>query len=168
MPTVTICNLKKKKMTLGFNCDLIKCVLFNLEQLCSFEYYILFFFFCFVLFCFRMIICRRLHLCLWPNLSVKLKSTRAATCGTWSSTEARSAFLRYFQDKDHLFVPSSSVIPNKVQGTYFTNAGMNQVTWYTGLKNKSSLGLGISKEESVYVWTVPSANCAWGYLVGYK
>ncbi|KAK3095392.1 hypothetical protein FSP39_014156 [Pinctada imbricata] len=46
---------------------------------------------------------------------------------TWSSAEVRSTFLDYFcQKQDHLFVPSSSVIPKKGEGTYFTNAGMNQ------------------------------------------
>ncbi|KAK7499284.1 hypothetical protein BaRGS_00009544 [Batillaria attramentaria] len=44
----------------------------------------------------------------------------------WSSSEVRSTFLQYFQNHDHLFVPSSSAIPHKGQGTYFTNAGMNQ------------------------------------------
>ncbi|XP_067669461.1 alanine--tRNA ligase, cytoplasmic-like [Haliotis asinina] len=46
---------------------------------------------------------------------------------SWSSSSVRGAFISYFQDQhDHIHVPSSSVIPNKKQGTYFTNAGMIQ------------------------------------------
>ncbi|KAL8625508.1 hypothetical protein ACOMHN_014597 [Nucella lapillus] len=71
--------------------------------------------------------CTKLRLSLQKaGLQIRTKSTRRAACEAWSSAETRSAFLRYFQEHDHLFVPSSSVIPNKIQGTYFTNAGMNQ------------------------------------------
>ncbi|XP_071085010.1 alanine--tRNA ligase, cytoplasmic-like [Haliotis cracherodii] len=46
---------------------------------------------------------------------------------SWSSSNVRSAFISYFKDNhDHIHVPSSSVVPNKKQGTYFTNAGMMQ------------------------------------------
>ncbi|KAL5003916.1 hypothetical protein ScPMuIL_017372 [Solemya velum] len=45
----------------------------------------------------------------------------------WTSKEIRQAFLDYFcQSRGHIYVPSSSVIPKKGEGTYFTNAGMNQ------------------------------------------
>ena len=47
----------------------------------------------------------------------------------WTSKEVRKAFLDFFCNKyDHKFVPSSSIIPKKGDGTYFTNAGMNQVS----------------------------------------
>ncbi|XP_076454369.1 alanine--tRNA ligase, cytoplasmic-like [Babylonia areolata] len=70
--------------------------------------------------------CIKVRLCRQAFFHVRSKSTRTAAGKAWSSSETRSAFLRYFQEQDHLFVPSSSVIPNKLQGTYFTNAGMNQ------------------------------------------
>ncbi|XP_052830844.1 alanine--tRNA ligase, cytoplasmic [Octopus bimaculoides] len=46
---------------------------------------------------------------------------------TWSSKRIRKTFLDYFcEENGHQFVKSSSVIPTKAAGTYFTNAGMNQ------------------------------------------
>ncbi len=45
----------------------------------------------------------------------------------WSSRKVRATFIEFFQRRDHLFVPSSSVIPKKSDGSYFVNAGMNQV-----------------------------------------
>lgn len=43
-----------------------------------------------------------------------------------SSQVIRKTFIDFFADKGHVFVPSSSVIPKKDEGTYFVNAGMNQ------------------------------------------
>ncbi len=45
-----------------------------------------------------------------------------------TSQHVRKTFLKYFKGCDHKFVASSSVIPKKGQGTYFVNAGMNQVS----------------------------------------
>lgn len=46
----------------------------------------------------------------------------------WTSNRIRAQFLDFFCKKhDHQFVKSSSVIPRKDEGVYFTNAGMNQV-----------------------------------------
>ena len=45
----------------------------------------------------------------------------------WPSKRIRQTFLDFFTARDHKYVPSSSVIPRKGQGTYFVNAGMNQV-----------------------------------------
>ena len=45
----------------------------------------------------------------------------------WTSRQVRSTFIDFFSSQGHKFVPSSSVIPKKGEGTYFTNAGMNQV-----------------------------------------
>lgn len=54
----------------------------------------------------------------------------------WSSSEIRKQFIDFFCNRDHLFVQSSSVLPLKGEGTYFTNAGMNQVQhwWNIGCK----------------------------------
>ena len=46
---------------------------------------------------------------------------------TWSSQKIRETFINFFNSRDHLFVPSSSVVPKKDEGSYFINAGMNQV-----------------------------------------
>ncbi|XP_064638396.1 alanine--tRNA ligase, cytoplasmic-like isoform X2 [Lineus longissimus] len=44
-----------------------------------------------------------------------------------TSKKIRQMFIDFFKDEyDHVFVPSSSVIPKKGEGTYFVNAGMNQ------------------------------------------
>ena len=43
----------------------------------------------------------------------------------------RETFINFVQTfikcRDHFFVPSSSVVPKKDKGTYFINAGINQV-----------------------------------------
>lgn len=43
-----------------------------------------------------------------------------------SSQQIRDAFLDYFKDRDHLVVPSSSLIPSNDASLLFTNAGMIQ------------------------------------------
>ena len=53
--------------------------------------------------------------------------TRRYSDVAWSSRKVRTTFIEFFQRQDHLFVPSSSVIPKKNDGSYFVNAGMNQV-----------------------------------------
>lgn len=60
-----------------------------------------------------------------------------------ASKEIRKMFLDFFMERHgHEYVHSSSVIPPKRQGTYFTNAGMNQVNTaltLLGLCNRSLL-----------------------------
>jgi alanyl-tRNA synthetase len=47
--------------------------------------------------------------------------------GPWSAANVRQQFFDYFKSKDHLYVPSSSVIPYEDPTLLFANAGMNQV-----------------------------------------
>lgn len=45
----------------------------------------------------------------------------------WPTDKIRSTYIDYFCVKNqHKFIKSSSVLPTKGSGTYFTNAGMNQ------------------------------------------
>ena len=44
----------------------------------------------------------------------------------FSSKEIRSSFLKFFEERGHKIVPSSSVVPYEDQTLLFTNAGMNQ------------------------------------------
>lgn len=43
-----------------------------------------------------------------------------------TSRDIRSQFIKYFEDKEHKFVPSAPVIPHNDPTLLFTNAGMNQ------------------------------------------
>ena len=44
----------------------------------------------------------------------------------FSSEEIRNSFIRFFTDRGHKFVPSSSLVPGEDQTLLFTNAGMVQ------------------------------------------
>jgi alanyl-tRNA synthetase len=44
----------------------------------------------------------------------------------WPASKVRDTFLNYFKEKNHTFVPSSSVIPHDDPTLLFANAGMNQ------------------------------------------
>ncbi|XP_036367012.1 alanine--tRNA ligase, cytoplasmic-like [Octopus sinensis] len=73
---------------------------------------------------------------------------------TWSSKRIRKTFLDYFcEENGHQFVKSSSVIPTKAAGTYFTNAGMNQFKpIFLGDRN-------ISSEMAHYKTAANSQRC---------
>jgi alanyl-tRNA synthetase len=44
----------------------------------------------------------------------------------WTVDCVRNTFLNYFSDRDHTYIPGSSVRPNDDPSLLFTNAGMNQ------------------------------------------
>ena len=45
----------------------------------------------------------------------------------WPTKKIRQQYLDYFcVQNNHKFLPSSTVLPKKGSGTYFTNSGMNQ------------------------------------------
>ena len=44
----------------------------------------------------------------------------------WNSNKVREIFLKYFRERDHVIVPSSSLLPKNDPTLLFTNAGMNQ------------------------------------------
>jgi alanyl-tRNA synthetase len=69
------------------------------------------------------------------RLSLKIKnfkqfSTTNLNNLKWDSKKVRSTFIDYYTSAElsnkHKMIPSSSVLPLKGMGTYFTNAGMNQ------------------------------------------
>ena len=53
-----------------------------------------------------------------------------------TGAEARQSFLDFFASKDHLIVPSASLVPVGDPTLLLTNAGMNQYNnLYQGLEN---------------------------------
>ena len=48
-----------------------------------------------------------------------------------NGNEVRTAFIKFFEDRGHTFVKSSSVIPFEDPTLLFANAGMNQVIYRT-------------------------------------
>ena len=64
----------------------------------------------------------------------------SSTADQWTSKQIRQQFVDFFCSKHgHQFVKSSSVIPRKDEGIYFTNAGMNQVFFSTYLFTDNAL-----------------------------
>ena len=65
-----------------------------------------------------------------------------------SSQDIRNDFIRFFQDRGHRFVPSSSLLPADDPTLLFANAGMNQF---------KAIFLGTEKRE--YNRAVNSQKC---------
>lgn len=54
-----------------------------------------------------------------------------------TTSEIRQSFLNFFKEKEHVIVPSSSLIPENDSTLLFTNAGMNQFKeYFLGQKKK--------------------------------
>ncbi|MBI4869792.1 MAG: alanine--tRNA ligase [Candidatus Wallbacteria bacterium] len=64
------------------------------------------------------------------------------------SSEIRTQFIRYFEERGHRFVPSSPVVPVDDPTLFFTNAGMNQF---------KDVFLGLGKRD--YTRAVNSQKC---------
>lgn len=92
-------------------------------------------------------VCRN---CLRRLRTLNKSFQREGSSHSWRSASVRSTFLDFFCGKhEHLFVPSSSIIAKKGEGSYFTNAGMNQVNIYFALILKS-LYISYSNFGDVY------------------
>lgn len=74
----------------------------------------------------------------------------------WPSAQVRRTFIEYFCSKHvHKHIRSSSVLPRKNSGTYFTNAGMNQFkSIILGELDASQL-----VDPSLYVGVANSQKC---------
>lgn len=62
---------------------------------------------------------------------------------TMSSSEVRQSFLKFFMDRGHVHVPSSSIVPSDDPSLLFVTAGMNQVHFFFLLSDISKLPLFI-------------------------
>ena len=61
------------------------------------------------------------------------RSPSASTANSWtplSGTEIRARFLRYFEERGHTRMPSSSLIPRNDPTVLLTTAGMQQMIPY--------------------------------------
>ena len=63
----------------------------------------------------------------WSYMQCPKRWCHSRNSAGWTSQEIRKTFLSHFKERNHLHVPSSSVVPGKDDGLYFVNAGMNQV-----------------------------------------
>src|SRR5271163_1969198 len=67
------------------------------------------------------------------------------------SQEIRRNFLKYFKDKGHAVIPSSSVVPHEDPTLLFTNAGMNQFKDVFLGKSKREYNRATSSQKCIRV-----------------
>ena len=68
-----------------------------------------------------------------PRRTARVRTSSAGTrldCAAMDGDRIREAFLRFFEERGHKRVPSSSLIPQPESGLLLTNAGMNQFIPY--------------------------------------
>lgn len=64
------------------------------------------------------------------NRGVCLKHSTVLRATLVTASELRNEFLQFFESKNHVVVPGSSVIPEDDPSLLFVNAGMNQFKKY--------------------------------------
>jgi len=67
---------------------------------------------------------------------------------TWTINNVRKTFIEYFENLDHKFIQSSSVVPDNDKSLLFVNAGMNQFK-----------DIILNKKEPEYCRAVNSQKC---------
>jgi alanyl-tRNA synthetase len=68
-----------------------------------------------------------------------------------NAEELRSAFTRFFAERQHVVVPSSSLIPQHPRAPLFTNAGMNQFIPYYLEEEKPPFGRATTIQKCVRI-----------------
>ena len=64
-----------------------------------------------------------------------------------NSGDIRKEFIKYFENNEHVFFESSSLLPSNDQSLLFTNAGMVQFKdWFIGLEKASSTNVVSSQK----------------------
>ena len=75
-----------------------------------------------------------------PHLlpSSNISSSMSETTATWTASRVRDEFIKYFRDRDHTSVSSSSTIPYDDPTLLFANAGMNQVCFSSSTRDHNA------------------------------
>ena len=68
-----------------------------------------------------------------------------------NAKQIRSDFIKFFQDRDHRFIRSSSVVPFDDQTLLFTNAGMNQFKPIFLGSNKADYKRAVNTQKCIRV-----------------